>query len=194
MLANIAPTLYSTGTLPLSEQQIRENALRNGEILVETRSHTAWGAAVTVQMLLPIERAVAWQQLTTYSRWVEYFPALSHSQVTAVREHPHSPERSIKHLHQIASKNFIFFTAQVEINLKVCETPQQRIQFELESGSFIDFSADLSLQDFDSNCLLTYDVKATPALPIPSLFIQQAIHLDLPQNLRCMQKALCQGR
>ncbi len=56
--------------LALSQQK----ALLQGEVLVETRSHSAWGGAVTAQMYLPIARSHVWQQLTDYPRWVQYFP------------------------------------------------------------------------------------------------------------------------
>lgn len=49
-------------------------ALLQGEILLETRSHSAWGGAVVAQMYLPVARSQVWQQLTDYPRLVYYFP------------------------------------------------------------------------------------------------------------------------
>jgi carbon monoxide dehydrogenase subunit G len=173
-----------------SLQEDRLSALLNGEILLTTRSHTDWGAAVTARMHLPIQQENVWQKITDYSQWVRYFPALTHSQV--LHQGDSKARRITKRLYQIASKSFFLFTAQVEIRLKVVETLQQRIQFYLESGSFNDFYADLHLQECREGTLLTYSVQATPTIPVPSLFIQQAIQLDLPSNLRNMRQLLCQ--
>ncbi|HEY9795808.1 MAG TPA: SRPBCC family protein [Leptolyngbyaceae cyanobacterium] len=161
----------------------QQKALKQGEILVETRSHSAWGGAVTAQMYLPIARCHVWQQLTDYPRWVQYFPDVTKSEVF------HRGEG--KHLYQVAQKTFLFLTAQVEIYLSVFEVQGQHIQFRLEKGSFTDFTADLKLQDCGNGTLLTYCVQATPNIPIPAVFIQQAMHMELPENMRKMRQVLC---
>ncbi|HAZ44885.1 MAG TPA: cyclase [Cyanobacteria bacterium UBA11369] len=163
-------------------------ALLRGEILLQTRSHSAWGGACTASMYLPIARSHAWQQLTDYSRWVHYFPDVIKSEEL----HPvDSLASGGKRLYQMARKAFLMFTAEVEIYLRVIEVVQQQIQFRMEKGSFVDFSADLKLQDCGSGTLLTYTVAATPLIPIPSMFIQQAMHMDLPANMQKMRQVLC---
>ena len=154
-----------------------------GEILVETRSHSSWGGAVTATMYLPVVRSHVWQQVTDYPRWVQYFPDVTKSEVL------HRGEA--KRLYQAAKKAFLFFTAQVEVYLNVIEVVQQQIQFRLERGTFVDFAADLSLQDCQGGTLLTYAVQATPNIPIPSMFIQQAMQLELPANMRKMRQVIC---
>lgn len=158
-------------------------ALLQGEILVETRSHSAWGGAVSATMFLPMQRAHVWQQVTDYPRWVQYFPDVTISEVIYRGE--------VKRLYQAAKKAFLFFTAQVEVYLNVIEVVQQQIQFRLERGTFTDFAADLHLQDCQSGTLLTYTVQATPNIPIPSIFIQQAMNLELPANMRKMRQVIC---
>ncbi len=167
------------------------SALLKGEILLTTQPHTAWGAAVTAQMYVPIAREQAWQQLTTYSRWVEFFPALTQSQVIAGTQRTSSLGRH-QHLRQVARKDFWLFTAQAEVELEVIERPDYRAQFSLRSGCFQDFAADLKLQALAEGTWLRYSVQATLVMPIPSVFIQQAIQLDLPNNLRQMRQILCQ--
>ena len=154
-----------------------------GEILVETRSHSSWGGAVTATMYLPVVRSHVWQQVTDYPRWVQYFPDVTTSEVLQRGE--------AKRLYQAAKKAFLFFTAQVEVYLNVIEVVQQQIQFRLERGTFVDFAADLSLQDCQGGTLLTYAVQATPNIPIPSMFIQQAMQLELPANMRKMRQVIC---
>jgi carbon monoxide dehydrogenase subunit G len=158
-------------------------ALLNGEILVETRSHSAWGGAVTAKMYIPQERSLVWQQVTDYPRWVQYFPDVTQSQVI------HQGE--VKRLYQVARKAFLFLTASVDIYLNVFEQVQQQIQFRLEKGTFTDFTADLTLADCGTGTLLTYAVQATPNIPIPSIFIQQAMNFELPANMRNMRQVLC---
>jgi len=165
--------------------QHKQRALLQGEILVETRSHSAWGGAVTAQMYLPLTRSRVWQQVTDYPRWVKFFPDVTKSQVLSRKE-------QIR-LHQAAQKSFFFLTAQVEIYLNVVEVMQQQIQFRLEQGTFTDFAADLKLQDCGAGTLLTYVVQATPNIPIPTIFIQQAMNLELPANMRQMRQVLCAG-
>lgn len=172
----------------LARSQSQQAALLQGEILLETRSHSAWGGAVTAQMHLPIGRSLVWQQLTDYPRWVQYFPDVVRSEVL------HSGEglsQGCKHLYQVGSKAFLFLSIQVEAYLRVFEVVQQQIQFRLEKGSFVDFAADLKLQDATMGTILTYSVQATPTIPVPSLFIQQAMHLDLPTNMRKMRQVMC---
>jgi len=166
-------------------------SLLRGEILLETSTHTAWGAAVTAQMLFPLERHLVWQQLIDYPRWTQYFLDITQSHVLEADHCFQADGTRQKRLYQAASKNFLFITAQVEVCIQVTEFLVYRIQFEFESGSFIDFGADLKLRDFPDGTLLTYAVHATPLIPIPSLLIQQAIHLDLPANMRHLRKVLC---
>lgn len=179
--------LYSLDSIDQAQDmaQSREHqaALLRGEILVQTRSHSAWGGAVTAKMYLPLARYEAWQQLTDYPRWVQYFPDVTTSEVL------HRGERT--RVYQAARKAFLFFTAQVEVYLNVFEVMQQQIQFRLEQGTFVDFAADLKLQDCGAGTLLTYAVQATPNIPIPTVFIQQAMHWELPENMRKMRQVLC---
>jgi hypothetical protein len=170
--------------------QAEQTKLLNGEILLETQPCTSGGGAVTAYMYLPIERSLVWQHVTDYPRWVQYFPALTHSEVLP------SPSggKGGKRLYQVASKAFLMLTAQVEVHLRVFErmhsANRHQIQFCLEQGSFTDFSADLSLQDWQTGTLLTYAVNATPKIWVPSILIQEAIRLDLPHNLRQMRQVI----
>lgn len=164
----------------------KQAALLQGEILVQTRSHTAWGGAVTASMYLPMVRSRVWQQLTDYPRWVQYFPDVTKSEVL------HRGE--VKRLYQVAQKAFLFFTAQVEIYLNVFEVLGQQIQFRMEQGTFNDFTADLKLQDWGKGTLLTYTVQATPHIPVPAVFIQQAMNMELPENMRKMRQVLCMAK
>ncbi|RCJ41304.1 cyclase [Nostoc minutum NIES-26] len=161
----------------------KQRLLMQGEILVQTQSHTAWGGAVTACMYLPLVRSHVWQQLTDYPRWVQYFPDITKSEVL------HRGE--VKRLYQAAQKAFLFFTAQVEIYLNVVEVLGQQIQFRMEKGTFLDFTANIELQDYGNGTMLAYNVQATPNIPIPSLFIQQAMNLELPTNMRKMRQVLC---
>jgi ribosome-associated toxin RatA of RatAB toxin-antitoxin module len=161
-------------------------ALMCGEILLETRAHSAWGGAVTAQMYLPVSIHQVWQQVTDYPRWTQYFPDVSRSEILS--------RQGVKRLYQVASKAFIMFSAQVEISLRVLETQHQRIQFYLESGSFSEFQADLNLRSHGDGTILTYSVQAIPTIPIPSFLIEQTIKLDLPTNLRQMRSVICAGQ
>jgi Polyketide cyclase / dehydrase and lipid transport len=163
-----------------------QNNILAGEIVIETRSHSAWGGGVTAQMYLPLQRSQVWEQLTDYPRWVHYFPDLICSEVLH-----HGVSAGKKTLYQVARKAFFLFNAQVEVYLKVLELFQHKIQFRLEKGSFQDFSAELKLQDYQQGTLLTYSVQATPLIPVPALFIEQAMQLDLPGNMKKMRQVIC---
>lgn len=163
------------------------NALLQGEILVNSKPYSLSGGAATAQMYLPRSRGYCWQQLTNYSRWVKYFPDLTHSEVLEPADSSSRPGR----IYQVGSKNFIIFQAQLEIYLTVIETAPSQIQFQLEKGTFADFSAQLELQDYRNGILLTYSVQAIPSFPIPAIFIQQALQLELPTNMRQMRCVLC---
>jgi len=95
---------------------------------------------------------------------------------------------------QVARKAFLMFSAQVEIYLNVVETApsstSDQIQFQLEKGQFHDFSADLTLQDYQSGTLLIYAVQATPTIPVPTMLLQEAMRLDLPANMRQMRRVI----
>jgi len=166
--------------------QDKQNLLVQGEILIETRSHKAWGGAVTAWMYVPMVRSQVWQQLTDYPRWVQYFPDITKSEIL------HKGE--VKRLYQAAQKAFFFFTAQVEIYLNVVEVLGQQIQFRMEKGTFEDFNANLVLKDCGNGTILAYTVQATPLIPIPSIFIQQAMNFELPANMRKMRQVLCKGQ
>ena len=173
-------------TLPLSDtfwNQDQQRLLIQGEILLKTRSHTSWGGAVTAWMYVPLVRPHVWQQITDYPRWVEYFPDITKSEIIS--------KGKVKRLYQAAQKAFFFFTAQVEIYVSVVEVLGQHIQFRMEKGSFTDFQASLELKDMGNGTLLAYTVQATPNIPIPSIFIEQAMNLELPANLCKMRQVLC---
>jgi hypothetical protein len=70
----------------------------------------------------------------------------------------------------------------------------QQVQFRMERGTFNDFHAHLELKDMGNGTLLAYTVQATPNIPIPSIFIQQAINLELPANLCKMRQVLCNNK
>lgn len=162
-------------------------ALLSGEVQIQTQAHSAWGGAVTATLFVPIDRSAVWQQVTNYPRWVKFFPDIVRSEVLAT-----IPQG--KRLYQVGRKAVLMFAAEVEIVLRAIESTtanQQQISFELERGSFRDFSAQLLLQDFQDGTLLTYSVQATPTIPVPSLLIQEGMKLDLPANLRSMRQVLC---
>lgn len=170
----------------LSPQQMVD--LLQGKILLDVRSHTHWGGAVTATMYLPRVRSHIWSQLTTYSRWVRFFPDIVKSEVL---EHASQTAGQTHRLYQAARKTFFLLSVDVEIFLRVSERFQENIKFSLEQGSFSDFSADLTLQDCGEGTILTYSVAATPLIPMPSIFIQEAIRADLPGNMKHMRQALC---
>lgn len=188
MTAIVAPVIHQVGT------QTQQAALLKGEIILHTRPHSAWGGAVTTQMYLPLDRHQVWQQVTDYSRWVQYFPSMMESLVLPPSPHVRANLRPYQRLYQAAGKTVLCFTAQVEVYLKVFEQEHvtwQEIQFQLERGSFSDFSAALKLEDLQAGTLLTYSVQATPSLPIPTQIIQEGIRLDLPHNMESMRRVIC---
>ena len=67
----------------------------------------------------------------------------------------------------------------------------KKIQFRFERGTFSDFAADLTLEDYGAGTLITYSVKATPLIPVPSFLIEQAIRYDLPGNMKTMRQVMC---
>lgn len=163
-------------------------ALMQGEILVQAKPRQPCGGVAVAQMHLPSQRHHLWQQLTDYPRWVEYFPNITVSRVLPPRN-----RQGGKRIHQIGCKNFILFSALVEIYLQVTEITSRQIQFRLESGTFKNFSADLDLEDYSNGTLITYSVEASPSFPIPAVFIQQALQLEMPKNLQQMRQVLCKN-
>lgn len=184
MSASYIPNITTGDDMTWSQD--KQKLLMQGEIFVETRSHNAWGGAVTAWMYVPLVRSHVWQQLTDYPRWVQYFPDITKSEIIQRGE--------VKRLYQTARKAFLFFTAQVEIYLNVAEEIGQRIQFKMEKGTFEDFTANLELKDCGNGTLVAYTVQATPNIPIPSMFIQQAMNLELPANMRKMRQVLCKNQ
>lgn len=166
-----------------------EAALLRGEVLTQTRSHAAGGAAIVARMYLPVSRSQVWQGVTDYSRWVKYFPSLTHSQV--IERGTSLARRGKRRLYQAAGCAFLCFSARVEVYLTAIETLHRRIQFRFERGTFNDFAAELTLDDCDAGTLLTYSVRATPTIPVPSLLLQQGIELAFPENLRQMRRTIC---
>ncbi len=160
--------------------------LHQGDVLVKTRAHTVCGGALDARMYLPLERSQVWSQLTNYHRWTQFFPDVTQSRVID-NQQPQLGRR----IYQAAEKSFLFITAQVNLYLRVFELEQQHIRFQFEKGSFSDFTADLMLSDFKQGTILHYSVSATPLIPVPSFFVEQAMKMDLPVNLRHMRQQLC---
>ncbi|MEL6552316.1 MAG: SRPBCC family protein [Cyanobacteria bacterium J06621_11] len=183
----MSSTAKASATSQVTQKQ--EDSLLKGEVLISTTA-VGEGAAVTATMYVPMARQQTWQQLTDYSKWVHYFPDIVQSQVLDVKRrtktHP-----ATRRLYQVARKAFMMFSAQVEIYLQVIETLHQKIQFRFEQGTFSDFAADLTLEDYGQGTLLTYSVKATPLIPVPQFLIEQAIRHDLPGNMKTMRSVMC---
>ncbi|MEM9005021.1 MAG: SRPBCC family protein [Cyanobacteria bacterium P01_F01_bin.86] len=166
------------------ETQQETTALRRGQVLVDTHPYGFSGGAVTAKMYLKAAPSQVWPKLTNYSRWVDYFPNIVRSEVVASGQNFHR-------LYQVGRKAFLAIAAQVEIYLKVYEQTHRSIQFRLEKGTFKDFNADLTLQDWQEGTLLTYTVQATPLIPVPSFLIEQGMRQDLPGNMENMRRLLC---
>ncbi|MEO0800934.1 MAG: SRPBCC family protein [Cyanobacteria bacterium J06642_2] len=173
-------------TAPLASER---RALLNGKVLTQAHPHASGGAAVIARIYLPLTRSRVWQGLTDYSCWVHYFPALTHSQV--INRSTSLARRGKRRLYQAAGYAFLCFSARVEVYLTAIETLHRRIQFHFERGNFNDFAAELTLDDCESGTLLTYAVKATPTIPIPSPVLLQGMEMVFPDNLRCMRQVLC---
>ncbi len=164
-----------------------QNALLRGEVLLETQPSPG-GGAVTAHMYVPLARPQIWPQVTNYSRWTQFFPNITHSEVL---ETVKTASQRYRRLYQVGRKGFMMLSAQVEIYLKVVETACEAIQFRLEQGTFSHFAADLHLQDFNQGTLVSYSVRAAPTIPVPSFLIEQAMKTDLPGNMRQMRCVLC---
>ncbi len=163
--------------------------LLRGEVLLNPQAHTAKGGAVSATMYIPRDRAAVWALLTHYSRWTEYFPDITKSDVVI----EFSAHR--KRLCQSARKTFFMMNVTVDIHLNAIETPDRQIQFQMvgSNGGFQDFSATLALDDCHNGTALTYSVQATPAIPVPAPLIQEAMKIDLPINMRHMRGVLVEG-
>lgn len=179
-----SPSTQSTSAGQRSIQH-EADALQRGQVLVETRPYGLSGGAVTAKMYLKASRAELWPKLTNYGRWVDYFPNIVRSEVIATGSNGHR-------LYQVGRKAFLAIAAQVEIYLKVYEQSHRSIQFRLEKGTFKDFGAELSLQDWRQGTILTYSVQATPLLPVPGFLVEQGMRQDLPGNMENMRRLLCQ--
>jgi hypothetical protein len=165
-------------------------ALIRGDVLIVPQSQPQAPAAVMAHMYVPLDRSHIWPQVTSYRRWTQFFPNITHSEVLeSVKTSTHRYRR----LYQVGCKGFMMMTAQVEIYLQVFETACEHIQFRLERGTFSYFDADLHLQDMGEGTLLTYRVQAAPTIPVPTFLIEQGMKIDLPGNMRQMRQVLCQG-
>lgn len=186
LLSSTAQPTSLSNTFRQSYTRQDTEALRRGRVLVDTRPHGMSGGSVTAKMYLQISPANVWPKLTNYSRWVDYFPNIVRSEVVASSNNVHR-------LYQVGRKAFLAIAAQVEIYLKVYEQTHRSIQFRLEKGTFKDFGADLTLQDWQGGTLLTYTVQATPLIPVPGFLVEQGMRQDLPGNMENMRRLLCQS-
>lgn len=171
----------------LSAPTCEEASLLTGKILVDSFAQKGGGTAIA-RMYVPLRRSQIWPQLTNYSRWTQYFPNIVRSEVLETINGPHQRYRR---LYQVGRKGFCLLTAQVEIYLKVFETLCDRIQFRFERGTFSNFAAELTLEDWQEGTILTYSVSATPLIPVPGFLIEQAMRHDLPGNMEQMRQLLC---
>ncbi|UZQ52942.1 cyclase [Trichothermofontia sichuanensis B231] len=169
----------------------RLESLIRGAIVTQPHTYSDWGGAVTAWVYIPRDRAQVWHHITHYSRWTEYFPDVTRSEVLGVV----AAGVTRKRLYQTAQKSFFLLNLEVEVFLDVIEQPEtgDTIAFRLERGSLRDFAADLWLYPYQQGTILSYRVQATPTIPVPSCFIQQAMQMDLPNNLRQMRQVMCRG-
>jgi hypothetical protein len=165
-------------------------ALLRGDVILTPLVSQAGGGAVIAHMFVPLQRGLIWPQLTTYRRWTQFFPNITHSEVL---ETVNTESQRYRRLYQVGCKGFMRLTAKVEIYLKVFETACNSIQFRFERGTFSHFAADLELQDLSNGTLLTYAVQANPTVPVPAFLIEQGMKLDLPGNMKQMRQVLCAG-
>jgi hypothetical protein len=197
MPAGLTATIDSHATF-LAEPQLHPQGLftghvleklLKGDVLLNPQAHTSKGGAVSATMYIPRSRGMVWAQLTQYSRWTEYFPEITRSDVII----EFSADR--KRLSQSACKTFFMMNVTVDIHLNAIETADRQIQFQMvgTNGGFQDFSATVILDDCHSGVALTYSVQATPKIPLPATLIQEAMKIDLPINMRHMRGVLVEG-
>lgn len=184
------PSPSSLSKFP-SPTPLQQAALLNGDIVVQPYVGLHGSGAVVAKMVVPLPRAQVWSQVTSYSRWTQFFPNISRSELLETVKTPHGRYRR---LYQVGSKGFMVLTAQVEIYLRVYEQACEAIQFRFERGTFSHFAADLNLQDLPGGTLLSYAVQAAPTIPVPVFLIEQAMKHDLPGNMEQMRQVLCAGR
>jgi hypothetical protein len=160
--------------------------LYQGEILLQSRLYSLWGGALTAQIYIPVSSGLVWKTLTQYDRWPGLFPPITKSVVV-------EEGRFRKCIHQCAQKQFSVLTIAVEADLLVREYPDWCIRFNLmaPNWSFREFEAEIQIKPVrNTGTILQYQVQAAAALPIPALFIQEAMRHDLPENLRSLRAYL----
>ena len=142
--------------VPWSAPQI---AQAEPEIHVERRQGVF---QVRVETPVAVGVQTAWQVLTDYDRLAQYVPDMRSSRIVSGAGEP-------LRVRQEGGAEFLFFTVSIEVELRIEETPPERLTFTAVGGNMKQMHGEWRITRTGQGILLGYEAAIEPKLWVPPL-------------------------
>lgn len=117
---------------------------------------------VEANLLVAVDRRVAWQVLTDYSNLASFVPGMRSSRIVSAPGEPLLVE-------QKGESGFLLFRVPIEVVARVEEVPFGAVRFQSVGGNLTNKRAQWDLRQHDHATRVNYRANITPGFLLPPL-------------------------
>ena len=117
---------------------------------------------VEANLLVAVDKGVAWQVLTDYDNLASFVPGMRSSRIVSAPGEPLL-------LEQKGESGFLLFRVPIEVVSRVEEAPLNTIRFQSVGGNLTNKRGEWALEWHDHATRVSYRANITPGFPLPPL-------------------------
>ena len=127
---------------------------------------------VEANLLVAVDKGVAWQVLTDYDNLASFVPGMRSSRIVSAPGEPLL-------LEQKGESGFLLFRVPIEVVSRVEEAPLNAIRFQSVSGTLKNQKGEWALERHDHATRVSYRANITPGFALPPLIGPAIVSRDV---------------
>ena len=127
---------------------------------------------VEANLLVAVDKGVAWQVLTDYNNLASFVPGMRSSRIVSAPGEPLL-------LEQKGESGFLLFRVPIEVVSRVEEAPLNTIRFQSVGGNLKNQSGEWALERHDHATRVSYRANITPGFALPPLIGPAIVSRDV---------------
>ena len=127
---------------------------------------------VEANLLVAVEKGIAWQVLTDYDNLASFVPGMRSSRIVSAPGEPLL-------LEQKGESGFLLFRVPIEVVSRVEEAPLNAIRFQSVSGTLKNQRGEWALEQHDHATRVSYRTNITPGFALPPLIGPAVVGRDV---------------
>ena len=127
---------------------------------------------VEANLLVAVDKGVAWQVLTDYDNLASFVPGMRSSRIVSAPGEPLL-------LEQKGESGFLLFRVPIEVVSRVEEAPLNTIRFQSVGGNLKNQSGEWALDRHDHATRVSYRANITPGFALPPLIGPAIVSRDV---------------